>query len=53
MRECGLKQEYIKEQKCSRDVTPHAGVWIETSLPSEVAEKSVVTPHAGVWIETR
>ena len=34
------------------NVTPHAGVWIETSLMAGCVRWLVVTPHAGVWIET-
>ena len=35
------------------EVTPYAGVWIETldSLDSDKAAQ--VTPYAGVWIETQ
>ena len=35
-----------------RDVTPHAGVWIETGIRIRKHSSKVVTPHAGVWIET-
>ena len=34
------------------NVTPHAGVWIETSTTILLKMMSTVTPHAGVWIET-
>ena len=33
-------------------VTPHVGVWIETSQTSFLTRKPNVTPHVGVWIET-
>ena len=33
-------------------VTPHVGVWIETTNMDEVKGKAGVTPHVGVWIET-
>ena len=33
-------------------VTPHVGVWIETSLSQLVTHAWAVTPHVGVWIET-
>ena len=33
-------------------VTPHAGVWIETSSWWLSLLHFDVTPHAGVWIET-
>ena len=34
-------------------VTPHVGVWIETSKKSQINVIITVTPHVGVWIETR
>ena len=34
------------------EVTPHAGVWIETYKIAIFNRKAGVTPHAGVWIET-
>ena len=34
-------------------VTPHVGVWIETSNDPTVVLFVGVTPHVGVWIETR
>ena len=34
------------------EVTPHAGVWIETLIFWFDMRKVSVTPHAGVWIET-
>ena len=34
------------------DVTPHVGVWIETSQKVDMEMEYVVTPHVGVWIET-
>ena len=33
-------------------VTPHVGVWIETSHKQGIYRMSGVTPHVGVWIET-
>ena len=35
------------------EVTPLAGVWIETKYDAEQAEREEVTPLAGVWIETQ
>ena len=35
------------------EVTPHAGVWIETKINNHLLIQNKVTPHAGVWIETR
>ena len=34
------------------EVTPHAGVWIETEVTYSFWDVIRVTPHAGVWIET-
>ena len=33
-------------------VTPHVGVWIETSASHLFTRLTSVTPHVGVWIET-
>ena len=33
-------------------VTPHVGVWIETSDEMYSRGYTGVTPHVGVWIET-
>ena len=33
-------------------VAPHAGAWIETSIPSVGSATGGVAPHAGAWIET-
>ena len=33
-------------------VTPHTGVWIETSHKLSESSCAEVTPHTGVWIET-
>ena len=33
-------------------VTPHVGVWIETSIQQQEQIPCQVTPHVGVWIET-
>jgi len=41
----GLSETGIK-------VTPHTGVWIETSKIHIIATLRAVTPHTGVWIET-
>ena len=35
-----------------RPVTPHVGVWIETSASLILHSLALVTPHVGVWIET-
>ena len=35
-----------------QQVTPYAGVWIETKQHCDVMVRYVVTPYAGVWIET-
>ena len=37
---------------CYGNVTPHVGVWIETSFVKPKGIVRVVTPHVGVWIET-
>ena len=34
------------------EVTPHVGVWIETSSLYAFSNSAAVTPHVGVWIET-
>ena len=34
-------------------VTPHVGVWIETSKRMSISQRPCVTPHVGVWIETQ
>ena len=34
-------------------VTPHTGVWIETSVKMTLGVYTHVTPHTGVWIETK
>ena len=51
-RECGLKPRKLFDFFDVQNVTPHAGVWIETSLMAQMAILIKVTPHAGVWIET-
>ena len=33
-------------------VTPHVGVWIETTSVGFVCIQRLVTPHVGAWIET-
>ena len=35
-----------------KKVTPHTGVWIETSMMLKMLMMYFVTPHTGVWIET-
>ena len=52
MRECGLKQIIRPKRNNAISVTPHAGVWIETTESFCSVLLSLVTPHAGVWIET-
>ena len=34
------------------EVTPRAGVWIETPTMQGISHPPHVTPRAGVWIET-
>ncbi len=52
-REGGLKLLLEFSRACSPQVTPYAGVWIETSLVGiRNMLCSCVTPYAGVWIET-
>ena len=34
------------------EVTPYAGVWIETLWEALIGNLDSVTPYAGVWIET-
>ena len=51
-RECGLKQRLHRSRVIADIVTPHAGVWIETTEPKNAKTTYGVTPHAGVWIET-
>ena len=34
-------------------VAPHAGAWIETTLPCWLSTVAAVAPHAGAWIETK
>ena len=52
MRECGLKLMPSVYYLNGRFVTPHAGVWIETTTTEININGNNVTPHAGVWIET-
>ena len=52
MRECGLKRGMPERGYFVHSVTPHAGVWIETSKSIQPQPARLVTPHAGVWIET-
>ena len=44
-----MKSEQIRKEM---EVTPHAGVWIETISWRVAHARGFVTPHAGVWIET-
>ena len=53
MRECGLKQTHECLVVFDCEVTPHAGVWIETRSHITIGNRGRVTPHAGVWIETK
>ena len=52
LRECGLKHEMVLIVNILVDVTPPAGVWIETKGSSSNPIYTDVTPPAGVWIET-
>ena len=52
MWECGLKPSKPMPLP-AHTVTPHVGVWIETSEPVRLTRAAVVTPHVGVWIETQ
>ena len=52
-RECGLKHIVTTQTELFRnEVTPRAGVWIETTSSSPSRKTPPVTPRAGVWIET-
>ena len=49
---CGLKPN-VTNMNYMFSVTPHVGVWIETSTHRLVEHgRPRVTPHVGVWIET-
>jgi len=52
VRACGLKPNRVDRLKCLGNVTPRAGVWIETLMPAVDRPPAAVTPRAGVWIET-
>ena len=53
LRECGLKVELHYKALKEVDVTPLAGVWIESLLVYQlVSLQTSVTPLAGVWIES-
>jgi len=52
MQACGLKHLLPVHPQTLYQVTPHAGVWIETNGTMLVGLSAGVTPHAGVWIET-
>ena len=49
---CGLKPILCVQYRCTNQVTPCMGVWIETSLRHYHKEQDNVTPCMGVWIET-
>ena len=49
---CGLKHVLDAWQNKGAPVTPHVGVWIETSVSARLLGALKVTPHVGVWIET-
>ena len=51
-RGCGLKPPIPPVLCACVNVTPYAGVWIETSDLSQYLNIAIVTPYAGVWIET-
>ena len=51
--ECGLKQSPDETYTICDFVTPHVGVWIETTYATLARSRHAVTPHVGVWIETR
>ena len=48
---CGLKR-LVLVNSFFLFVTPHVGVWIETSINCVEHINLFVTPHVGVWIET-
>jgi len=52
MQACGLKRLLFLLLFFRSYVTPHAGVWIETTCGIRQQQQALVTPHAGVWIET-
>ena len=52
VRECGLKLEKPLPETRNKNVTPRAGVWIETKAEITCFILLTVTPRAGVWIET-
>ena len=51
-RACGLKPYIGAVIDGGLGVTPHTGVWIETSYKGKSVKTETVTPHTGVWIET-
>ena len=52
VRGCGLKPVTGCRVWQMRQVTPRAGVWIETVIEKPAPWEERVTPRAGVWIET-
>ena len=50
---CGLKPITTTSNALLIHVTPHVGVWIETSGSIRLSTGRDVTPHVGVWIETQ
>ena len=49
---CGLKLFPVFPSIGPDFVTPHVGVWIETTSEELQPDEEQVTPHVGVWIET-
>ena len=49
---CGLKLGLTSHIIIYNFVTPHVGVWIETTPRKPKRLANSVTPHVGVWIET-
>ena len=47
-----MKRECFALTSVLHDVTPRAGVWIETPFEGRLEAAPTVTPRAGVWIET-
>ena len=47
-----MKLERDQRDYLKGEVTPYAGVWIETITTSVFVTYALVTPYAGVWIET-
>ena len=47
-----MKQLVLCHRLAGWPVAPHAGAWIETSVPLYRPPSTSVAPHAGAWIET-